>query len=128
MSVSALEQQKSDARTAIERGKMARRLHNNRDFRKLILEEFCTTECARFAQLSADPLLKPEDRADALALAQAAGHLKRYLSMTVRMGDTMESQLTELDEAIAEEREREAVESEMTAEDDDGYEIEGVPA
>lgn len=95
-----LEHQRDNARQLIERRDLALRLHKNPDFKKLILEEFCVNECARYAQASADPALKPDARADSLAIAQAAGHLRRFLSVIVQMGNQAEGQMTELNEAI----------------------------
>lgn len=102
--VAALEKQQDDIRALLERRQMALRLHQNPDFRKLILEEFCTQESARYAHSSADPALAAEQRADSLALAQAGGHLKRWLSITVRMADVAEGNLADLEEALAQAR------------------------
>jgi hypothetical protein len=108
MSVTALEKQLVNAREVIERGRRAAKLAENPDFRLLILEGFCLTDCARYAQESADPLLDEQKRADALAMAQAAGHLKRFLSMSVQLGRIAESQMEELNLAIDEARGEEA--------------------
>ena len=75
-------------------------LQKNRDFRKLILEQFLVEDCARYAQLSADPGLGINERADALAMAQAAGHLKRFLGVTKRMGDTADSENHSIQEEL----------------------------
>lgn len=83
---------------------MALKLESNRDFKKLILEDFCVAECARYAQASADPQLNADQRADALALAQASGHLRRYLSVIVQMGNRAAADIVEAQEAIAEAR------------------------
>ena len=95
-----LEHQRDSARKLIERRDLALRLYKNSDFKELILNEFCVQECARYAQASADPALKPEARADSLAIAQAAGHLRRFLSVIVQMGNQAEGQMTDLNEAI----------------------------
>lgn len=100
--VAELESQLKNNQEAMERRDMALKLFKNREFKKLILDYFCTEECARYAQLSADPSLKPENRADALALAQAAGHLRRWLSIQVQMGNHAESQMDALREEITE--------------------------
>lgn len=100
MSVFALEQQLNKSKQAIELRNLALKLSENAEFKKVILDEFCVKECARYAQLSADPTLSAEDRANSLALAQAAGHLKRYLSVLVRMGDVAESDLGNLEDQI----------------------------
>lgn len=102
--VSALEYQRNGMAKLIEQRDAAIRLSKNRDFKTLILEGFMVEEAARYVHASADPMLPPNERADALALAQASGHLKRYLSVVTRMGDDAASQLPHIDEAIEEER------------------------
>ncbi len=102
--VKGLEQQLMDTKELIERRNLAIKLSSNRDFRKLILEDFCVTEAARLVGQSADPSLDPVQRVDALNMAQAAGHLKRYLSMMILMGNTAERSLTDLEDALADAR------------------------
>jgi len=102
--VAALEQHQDNCRKLVERRQMALRLFENADFKKLILEEFCVQDAARYVQLSADPAMGANERADALALAQASGHLKRYLSMTVQMGYTATRDLPDIEQALAEAR------------------------
>lgn len=106
--VQALEEQQSEMKLVAERGQMAMRLYSNPDFRKLIMEGFCVTDCARYARESGNPALPAENRADSLAMAQAAGHLKRFLSVTVQMGHQAERNLAELGEALDEVRAEEA--------------------
>ena len=108
--ISQLERQQEGGRKQIEFAAMARRLADNPDFRKLILDEFMVQECARYTYASSDPALPQENRADSLALAQAAGHLKRWLNVQIQMGDAAESQIQALEEAIEEERRLEASE------------------
>lgn len=108
--VSNLEKQLSNAKLLVERRDTALRLANHPDFRKLILEEFCVQECARYVQSSADPALSVENRADALAIAQSSGHLKRYLSVVVQMGNVAENDLLPLEEALDEARAEEGTE------------------
>ncbi|UKL14815.1 hypothetical protein C121_82 [Stenotrophomonas phage C121] len=55
------------------------KLMSNREFKSVILDTFCVTECARYAQISGNQLLSESARADALSIAQAAGHLKTFL-------------------------------------------------
>lgn len=122
MSVAALEQQKSNAKELIERRNLALKLSRNPDFKKLILKEWMVEEAARMVQVSGDPSLTPVDQANAMAMAQATGHLKRWLSVQCRMGDQAEAQMEELDEALAEAR---AEEAEVDAEDGDEDETRG---
>lgn len=114
--VEQLEDQLKDGKMLAERRDTIVRLSKNADFRKIILDDFFVTECARYARESGDPALPAEARADALAMAQAAGHLKRYLNVQIQMGNAAESQLASLEEAIAEERllEQDGVEAELT--------------
>lgn len=105
--VNTLEKQLADSKTLIERRETALRLANNPDFRRLVLDEFCVQECARYAQASADPALSPIDQANSLAIAQSAGHLRRFLSVVVQMGNTAERDLIPLEEALEEARREE---------------------
>lgn len=96
--------QKEQALEHIRRAEKMERLCNNPDFRELILEEFCIRECARYVHSSADPSLNAESRADALALAQSAGHFRRYINVVSTIAAQSRGQLEGLDEAIADER------------------------
>lgn len=98
--VQALEGQMKDKKLLIDRRNMAMRLASNRDFKKLIMDEFCLHEAARYVQLSADPAIPEANRADALNIAQASGHLKRFLSVTVQMGAHAEHTMRDLEEEI----------------------------
>lgn len=109
--VNQLEQQRRDNEEMIAKRDLALKLSTNREFKKLILDGFLVEDCARYAQLSADPSLNAEQRADALGLAQAAGHLKRYLSVVVQMGHRGEAENIKLDEAINEARLEEEAEA-----------------
>lgn len=99
-----LEFQRETAEFFIKRKEMIQRLQDNPDFKKVITEEFCEKECAGYAKASGDPSLSKEDRESALQMAQAAGHLQRFLSICIRMGMTAEGQLKEIDTMIEEVR------------------------
>lgn len=109
----ALEKQLSNAVILAERRQMVARLQANRDFRKLILDGFCLVEAARYVQESCDPAMTIENRTDALNMAQASGHLLRFLEVTSAMGAHAERTMKELEDAVAEER----------AGQDDSYEV-----
>lgn len=104
MSVESLELQKEHVKKLISKKNIAQKLAKNRDFKELILDGFCLTECANYTHVSADPSLSLEARADALSLAQAAGHLKRFLNATINQGMQAEDDLEYLDRAIDEAR------------------------
>lgn len=103
-----LEKQLADQKKLKERAASAVRLAQNKDFKRLILDEFCGTECARYAQESGDPALSAEARADALAMAQAAGHLRRYLSVVVQMGGMADRNIADIEATLDEVRAEEA--------------------
>ena len=108
--VAALENQLAGAKDQIELAKSIARLTANKDFRKVIVDIFSTKECARYVQESADPALTPAQRADALAMAQAAGHLRRWLSIQLQLAETSQAQLDELGDMIADARAEEEAE------------------
>lgn len=98
--LAGLEHQLSNARKIKDHAEEVRKLVGNTLFRDLILNQFCTIECARYVQESCDPLLTPEQRADALAMAQAAGHLKRWLEITMQMGNSKANEIIQLEEEL----------------------------
>ena len=98
--VAQLELQQKHARKAIERREAVDRLMKNKDFKELILDGFCRDECARYVQESADPLLEPNQREDALNMAQASGHLRRFLGLIYTMGNQAEGSLVSLEEEL----------------------------
>lgn len=108
--VKGLEQQLKDNKDLVARRDLALRLSQNSDFRKLILEDFCVTDTARLVGQSADPALDALQRADALNMAQASGHLKRYLSMMVTMGNTAARDIPAVEEALVDARNEEDAE------------------
>lgn len=108
--VAGLEYQLEQTKSLKHRREMAERLSKNHDFRVLIIDGFCRDDAARFVQASGDPALEPDNRADALAMAQASGHLKRFLQMQIQMGVTADRNIVELEEAIAEARLEEGAE------------------
>jgi hypothetical protein len=96
----ALEAQKEAANADIEFAVRVNRLLANPDFRHVILDTYCVKEAAAFVHTSADPILKPEQRADALSMAQATGHLKRWLRVVELKADQAKDRLPEIDEHL----------------------------
>ncbi len=103
-----LEKQLVEAKFFLDRRETAMRLAKNPDFRKLILDGFCLHDAARYVQESADPALTAEQRADAMNIAQASGHLKRFLSITIQMGAHAERTMPELEQALVDSRNEES--------------------
>lgn len=102
--VAAFEKQLADARLLVERRDVILRLTGHPDFKRIILDGFCKEDCARFAQESQDPALTPAQQADALHMAQASGHLRRYLSAQITLGNHAAREIPSLEEALVEVR------------------------
>lgn len=100
--IRATEQRIDELKKAIEIRDAVMRLQDNADFRKVINENFMVKDCARFAQLSQDPVLDAPSQQDALRIAQAAGHLKRYLSIQIQMGNVADRDLIDNQNVIDE--------------------------
>lgn len=124
--VNGLENQLEDAKGLVERRNMALKLSSNREFRKLVLEGFCEKECARLVSQSADPAMGLQERADALAMAQAGGHLRRYLSACFQMGAVAERDIIDLENALAEARAEADGEIEIADDQDDHQSVGGL--
>lgn len=106
--VTELEDQLERTKVLKSRSVAAERLASNHDFRLLVLNGFCRDDAARYIQESGDPLLNAEQRQDALNMAQASGHLKRYLQLQYQMGATADRNIADLETAIVEARHEEA--------------------
>jgi hypothetical protein len=76
------------------------RLAKNRDFVKVITNGFMLHEASRYVQASGDPALTAVQRADALAIAQASGHLKRFLSVSIQIGNKAQDDMPELERQL----------------------------
>lgn len=91
VNMKALEKQQKKNKKAMQLGDAARRLMNNRDFKAVVLQEFCVDECARYVHASADPALEERYQQDALNMAQASGHLRRFLEVTLQKAQAAEN-------------------------------------
>ena len=100
LEIAGLEHRIEAAKGAIAHGEDIRKLMGNKLFRDVILKQFCVEHCARYVQESGDPLLSVENRADALAMAQAAGHLRRWLDIGIRMADSEAGLLPQIQEEL----------------------------
>lgn len=105
--IESLEAQKESLKVRVEMKGLVEKLMNNREFKKVILDEFCTNEAARYVQASVNPILSAVQQADALGIAQATGHLRSWLQTQINLGSQAEREIRdtdiELDELRAEE-------------------------
>ncbi len=109
--VNQLEQQLSDAKELTDRRNMALKLAGNREFKKLILEDYLVKEAARLIGAAGDANLNLQTRLDMTDMGRGCGHLKRYLSAIVTMGGTAENDIPDIEQALAEARAEEDIPS-----------------
>ena len=64
---------------------------------------------SRYVHASSDPALSERNQKDALSIAQAAGHLKRYLSVLIQMGNAAENEMESIDNALDDARAETAI-------------------
>lgn len=98
--IERMQRDNENYRQQVSMGEVAKRLKDNKDFQALILDFYCVKECARYAQVSGDVSLPAESRQDALANAQAAGYLKRFLHTTIQMGEMAARSIGENEQEI----------------------------
>ena len=106
--IQELESHKEDLKRQVELRDQILKLSENHDFRKVIHDNFFEKETARNARIGGDPNLDEKQRNDALQMAMAAGHLQRYLSAQVLMGNQAENTIYQIDQALEELRTEEA--------------------
>ena len=109
VTVQQLETQREAMKQAVEMRQAVQRLTQNADFRTVITEQFMEKECARYVHASSDPALSERNQKDALSIAQAAGHLKRYLSVLIQMGNAAENEMESIDNALDDARAETAI-------------------
>lgn len=100
-----LTEQRKACLSQVERRDALLKLSEIPEYKRIIREEFMVEDCARYAQNSVSMAIQdPAERALSLAMAQAAGYLKQYLSVIILQGNTAENTLRELDSVIEEYR------------------------
>ena len=100
--IQELEAQKEDLKAQVELRDQILKLSANHEFRKVIHEEFFQKEAGRLVRIGGDPALDKQQRQDAIDMALATGHLQRFLSANVQMGNRAEQTIFEIDAALEE--------------------------
>ena len=114
--LAALNKQVADYDKLIARRDKFAKLMQNRLFQELILEDFIVQETARNASMAGDPN-HWSDREYNNDAARAGGHLKRYINLSIQLGDIAERERPAAVEMIAE------VMAEEDAVENDGEEL-----
>ena len=94
--------QKEDLKAQVELRDQILKLSANHEFRKVIHEEFFQKEAGRLVRIGGDPSLDKQQRQDAIDMALATGHLQRFLSANVQIGNRAEQTIFEIDAALEE--------------------------
>lgn len=94
-----IENQITQIENLVESRNRIQRLTQNSDFKELINKRYLVEEAAAFAASAGDPALTKDQREEALTMALAPGHLKRWLSVQITMANTAEDQLPQLKHA-----------------------------
>jgi hypothetical protein len=82
-----VDRQMSNCRQIVERREQALRLLKNKDFKDLIMRFYLVDEASRLAQMSGHLGLSAADAKGFMDMAQATGHLKRFIDVTIRQGE-----------------------------------------
>lgn len=98
--IAGLEQQLAKAKHAKEANEELQKLMRNPLFRKVVLDGFCTKECARYVRESVDPALTAEQRADALGFAQAAGYLLNWFAVSEQLSGIAASDIMNIENQL----------------------------
>lgn len=76
-----------EAQKTVAKAEMARRLSTNRDFQKLVMEDYWVEEAARLTHLFTDPQAPDEVRQSAHNDMIGVGGFKRFMSQTILQGN-----------------------------------------
>lgn len=102
------------AKTLVEKAAAIRRLALNPDFQKIIEKDFFEGEAIRLTHLVSDPQISEDVREKVKTDLMSVGFLKRFLSVTVQMGDQAEQAI------IADENELDILRSEEAEYEEEG--------
>lgn len=92
------------AKELVAKGDMAMKLASNRDFRKLIMENYFKEEAARLVGLLAEPAME-KHRTEIQESMLGIAHFQTWLRGVVRMGNIARAEITEFEQALDDARE-----------------------
>lgn len=112
-SIETVELTIEEAQKKVDRAESLRKLHGNREFKRIILEGYFEAEAQRLIGCigNSAPTLKAQ-RDEMLLELQAISKLKEYFGSILREGREMEQSIREHNEMLAEMRAEEALEME----------------
>jgi hypothetical protein len=102
--IEEMELEISKAQEMKELGEAARRLIDNTDFNKLVMETFFKEEVIRLGHLVSSPNLTPDQRDNVRRDLEGVGVFQRFLNGIEILGNTAAQALEEYQEELAEAR------------------------
>ncbi|AGH07383.1 hypothetical protein SUFG_00010 [Sulfitobacter phage phiCB2047-B] len=99
LTVAEYEEQKESLQLIISRGKLARTLASNPEFKQLISEGYLTQEPQRIAELMASGRLHKNNMENCMAELDAIGKFRSFLRLNLEQASAAESELASLEEA-----------------------------
>ena len=90
------------ARATVEVSKAVERLLKNRDFKKVVLEQYFEQEAIRLVLLKSDPnWQKPEAKAEIEAQMCGIGEFRKYLNAKIQLGHMAARAIEDDEETLA---------------------------
>lgn len=101
--IAEVEMNIKEAQKMVELGKSLERLRNNRDFKKLILDDYLEKEAVRLVHLKSDSNTQDErSQASIMRDIDAVGSFTQYLNLIVYKADSAKQGIAEAEETLDE--------------------------
>lgn len=98
--IAGLEHQLSETKKFVAHAAKVAQLTSTKLFKEVVEQSYFTEAASRFVHQSVDPMLDAGQRADALAMAQAAGHFKRWVIAQEKLGEVAEGSIIQIEEQL----------------------------
>lgn len=100
VNIQNLNRQLDGAKAAVKKLASMERLFKNKDFKELILQEYCMNEAARLVHASIDPQFSPDDQKKFLVMAQACGGILLWAAAQETLLNTQANDLQNIEQAL----------------------------
>ncbi|QEG09298.1 hypothetical protein HYP93_gp59 [Stenotrophomonas phage Pokken] len=102
VNIESLTRQLDGAKTAAKKLAAMERLFKNKDFKELILQDYCINEASRLIHASINPQFDAENQRKFVVMAQACGGILLWATAQESMLATQAGQIAEIEEALEE--------------------------
>lgn len=116
VNIESVTRQLDGAKAAQKKLAAMERLAKNKDFKELVLQDYCINESARLVHASIAPNFSAEDQKKFLVMAQACGGILLWMTAQETLLNTQANQISELEAMLEEMR----LEDQQAAEDSEG--------